>query len=173
MPDARRVGSGSRSHCLILKCLSKSGLLNFHWTESEENKVEEKCWFFLSSGILADEYRLSLNKQEAIFLRVFFKVWGFAALALKQFPFLSWITEGQCLGGIWTPKSFLASLPSVVIFFFSFAWSKFRNSLDFPHFLLLNSCLRYVVKQCRPGSALLRDGANDPGFPMQALGEQN
>lgn len=41
------------------------------------------------------------------------------------------------------------------------------------HFLLLNSCLRYLVKQCRPGSTLLRHGANDTGFPEQAQGEQN
>lgn len=67
MPDARRVGSGSRNHSLTSKRSSNSGLLHFHWTESEENKVGEMADFFFS--FLTVIYRLSLNKQKAIFLR--------------------------------------------------------------------------------------------------------
>lgn len=48
MPDARRVGSGSRNHSLTSKRSSNSGLLHFHWTESEENKVGEMADFFFS-----------------------------------------------------------------------------------------------------------------------------
>lgn len=46
MPDARQVGSGSRNHSLTSKRWSNSGLLNFHWAESEENKGGEMASFF-------------------------------------------------------------------------------------------------------------------------------
>lgn len=72
VPDARQVGSGSRNHSLTSKRWSNSELLNFHWAESEENKGGEMASFFSFTFfffLLVAECRLSLNKQEAVFLR--------------------------------------------------------------------------------------------------------
>lgn len=121
--------------------------------------------FFSSlSRILEEEYKLNLNKQEAIFLRqgVFWNM-RLCRFSIKAISLLVMNHRRTDTVFRWDMNTqMLPCLGPWLYIFNLLCFEKIQKQSGFcpshptfsrkSHFLLLNRCLRYLVKQCRPGS---------------------